>query len=71
MFGEIAWIIVVMLLVALAAFAPLGYFIYLYINKNSEPFHDADTAHEPGLEAKVVGLVDKLIAKLKGGSKGE
>jgi hypothetical protein len=40
--GGIVELLVIMVIVATAAFAPLGYFIYKYTQKNGEPFGDTE-----------------------------
>jgi hypothetical protein len=40
--GGIIELLVIMVIVATAAFAPLGYFIYKYTQKNGEPFGDTE-----------------------------
>ncbi|MEY4767835.1 MAG: hypothetical protein RL637_474 [Pseudomonadota bacterium] len=43
--GEVIEISLIMCVVASLAFAPLGYFIYLYTVKKSEPFAEHPTEH--------------------------
>ena len=40
--GGVIELVVVMLIIAGLAFAPLGYFIYMYTQKNGEPFRDIE-----------------------------
>ena len=40
--GEVIWIMIVMLIIAALAFAPLGYFIYQFTQKKAEPFGDTE-----------------------------
>ena len=40
--ADVTGIFIIMLLIASAAFAPLGYFIYKYTKKNGEPFGDIE-----------------------------
>ncbi|MSP28196.1 MAG: hypothetical protein EXR80_07230 [Methylococcales bacterium] len=40
--GEVIEISVIMLIIAIAAFAPLGYFIYKYSQKNAQPFGETE-----------------------------
>jgi hypothetical protein len=40
--GGVIELFIVMLLIAAAAFAPLGYFIYKYTQKNGKPFGDTE-----------------------------
>ncbi|WP_445367054.1 hypothetical protein ACH5Y9_18010 [Methylomonas sp. BW4-1] len=42
--GGVIELVVLMLIIAIFAFAPLGYFIYMYTMKNGEPFGDIETA---------------------------
>lgn len=54
-----------MLVIATVAFAPLGYFIYMYTSKNGEPF--GDTEPHGDHESKVLIIAERLIemAKIK------
>ncbi len=67
MFGEILEITFFMWLLALASFAPLGYFIYMYTVKNAEPF--GETEPHGDTESAISNLVDQAIALFKGTSK--
>lgn len=40
--GGIVEMLVIMLIIATVAFAPLGYFIYKYTQKNAEPFGNTE-----------------------------
>ncbi|TAL50315.1 MAG: hypothetical protein EPN89_05030 [Methylovulum sp.] len=40
--GGVTELFVVMLLIAAAAFAPLGYFIYKFTQKNAKPFGETE-----------------------------
>lgn len=40
--GDVTEMFVVMLLIATAAFAPLGYFIYKFTQKNAKPFGETE-----------------------------
>ncbi|MDD2660534.1 MAG: hypothetical protein PHY54_12785 [Methylococcales bacterium] len=40
--GGVIELFIVMLLIAAAAFAPLGYFIYKYTQKNVKPFGETE-----------------------------
>lgn len=40
--GGVVELFVIMFIVAAAAFAPLGYFIYKFTQKNAEPFGDIE-----------------------------
>ncbi|MGR8931968.1 MAG: hypothetical protein ACU836_15145 [Gammaproteobacteria bacterium] len=52
-----------MLLIACVAFAPLGYFIYMYTMKNGEPFGDIEPHGDS--ESAVLNVAEKLINKVK------
>ncbi len=54
--GSIIEISIFMLVIAAAAFAPLGYFIWKY-TKNSEPF--ADFEHKPEHHSIIDDLAEK------------
>ncbi len=53
-----------MLLIACVAFAPLGYFIYMYTMKNGEPFGDIEPHGDS--ESAVLDMAAKLIDTVKG-----
>lgn len=59
---EITELWVVMLLIALAAFAPLGIFIYRFSKKIADPLGSSGT-HE-GPESKAEALVNKILGVL-------
>jgi hypothetical protein len=40
--GEVAELFVIMFVIATAAFAPFGYFIYKYMQKNAKPFGEIE-----------------------------
>ncbi|MDD1606273.1 MAG: hypothetical protein LUO95_07645 [Methylococcaceae bacterium] len=40
--GGVTELFVIMLIIAAAAFAPLGYFIYKYTQKNAQPFGETE-----------------------------
>ena len=61
--GELIEIWFFMLLIACLAFAPLGYFIYMYTMKNGEPF--GDTEPHGDSESMVLNMAAKLIDKVK------
>jgi hypothetical protein len=52
-----------MLVIACFAFAPLGYFIYMYTMKNGEPFGDIEPHGDS--ESALLNTVGKLIDKAK------
>jgi len=57
----------IMLLVAGLAFAPLGYFIYMYTKKGGEPF--GETEPHGDSESMVLDLAESLINAVKGDKK--
>jgi len=62
--GGVIELFVIMLIVAAAAFAPLGYFIYKFTQKNAEPFGDIEPhGDSPSL---VNDLAEKAINTIKG-----
>ncbi len=64
MVGDLVWMIIVMWIVAFAAFAPLGYFIYMYTMKKGEPF--GDTEPHGDSESKVLDLAEQVVNTVKG-----
>ena len=63
--GEVIEIFVLMLLVASLAFAPLGYFIYLYVKKNSDPFAGS-AAHSDTKPSLIDEWVNKIMGRVTG-----
>ncbi len=63
MIGDVIFMYVIMLIVAGLAFAPLGYFIYMYTMKSGEPFGDIEPHGDS--ESKVLDLAEQLINKVK------
>ena len=61
--GEIIWLFIVMLVIASVAFAPLGYFIYMYTMKKGEPF--GDTEPHGDSESRLLNTVEKVINEVK------
>ncbi len=61
--GTVIEIFIAMLLIGAAAFAPLGYFIYQYTQKNGQPF--GDTEPHGDSPSKINDLAEKLISLLK------
>ncbi|MCK9609408.1 MAG: hypothetical protein M0R33_23510 [Methylomonas sp.] len=61
--GTVIELWVFMLVIACFAFAPLGYFIYMYTMKNGEPF--GDTEPHGDSESAVLNITEKLIDKVK------
>ena len=62
--GGVIELSVVMLIIAGLAFAPLGYFIYMYTMKNGEPFGDIEPHGDH--DSKVLQLAEKLIKTVMG-----
>jgi hypothetical protein len=60
--GDLTELWVVMLIIALAAFAPLGIFIYRFSNKASDPMGTHGPKHEPN--AKLEALVNLVLNPL-------
>ncbi len=66
--GTVIEILVVMLIIGAFAFAPLGYFIYKFGQKNAHPFGDTEPhGDSPSL---VNDLAEKVIALIKGKMSG-
>lgn len=63
MMGGVIELVVVMLIIAGLAFAPLGYFIYMYTQKNGEPFGDIEPHGDS--ESPLLNAVEKVINKVK------
>ncbi|MBK8814050.1 MAG: hypothetical protein IPN42_00320 [Methylococcaceae bacterium] len=66
--GTVIEIFVVMLVVGAGAFAPLGYFIYKFGQKNSQPF--GETEPHGDSPSFVNELVEKVIALVKSKTSG-
>ena len=64
MFGELFEIWFFMLIIAGVAFAPLGYFIYMYTMKKGEPFGDIEPHGDS--DSMVLDLAEQAINKVKG-----
>lgn len=62
--GGVIEISVLMLIIAVFAFAPLGYFIYMYTMKNGEPFGDIEPHGDS--ESALLNAVAKAIKTIKG-----
>jgi len=60
---SVTGLFIVMLIAAALAFAPLGYFIYIYTAKDGEPF--GDTEPHGDSESLVLNLVEKGVNALK------
>ncbi|MFZ4503001.1 MAG: hypothetical protein ACOYM1_03520 [Methylovulum sp.] len=63
--GEVIEIFVLMFLVASLAFAPFGYFIYLYMKKNSDPFAES-AAHGESKPSVIDAWVNKIMGFVTG-----
>jgi hypothetical protein len=66
--GGVAGLFLAMILIGAAAFAPLGYFIYKFTQKNGEPFGDTEPhGDSPSLvndfAEKIIGLVKGKLGK--------
>ncbi len=62
--GGVIELVVLMLIIAIFAFAPLGYFIYMYTMKNGEPFGDIEPHGDS--ESPLLNAVAKAINTVKG-----
>ncbi|WP_446809829.1 hypothetical protein ACH50O_21645 [Methylomonas sp. 2BW1-5-20] len=62
--GGVIELLVLMLIIAIFAFAPLGYFIYMYTMKNGEPFGDIEPHGDS--ESALLKAVDKVVNLVKG-----
>jgi len=60
---SVTGLFIVMLIAAALAFAPLGYFIYIYTAKDGEPF--GDTEPHGDSESLVLNLAEKGVNALK------
>lgn len=62
--GTVIELTLIMWVVACLAFAPLGYFIYVYTRKNGEPFGDTEPHgdSESGL-LNAIGKITHLVKK--------
>ncbi|WKJ89849.1 hypothetical protein QZJ86_17840 [Methylomonas montana] len=62
--GGVVELVLLMLIIAIFAFAPLGYFIYMYTMKSGEPF--GDTEPHGDSESALLTSVGKVINLVKG-----
>ncbi|WP_305909163.1 hypothetical protein Q9L42_006925 [Methylomarinum sp. Ch1-1] len=62
--GVVVELVFFMLLIAIVAFAPLGYFIYMYTMKNGEPF--GDTEPHGDSDSAVLNMAEKVVSAVKG-----
>ncbi|MEE9339480.1 MAG: hypothetical protein V3U87_15515 [Methylococcaceae bacterium] len=63
MAGDIVLVTILMWIIAIFAFAPLGYFIYMYTMKGGEPF--GDTEPHGDSNSKVLDIAEQVINKIK------
>ena len=63
MVADVVFMIVIMWIVAICAFSPLAYFIYIYSSEDAEPF--GDTEPHGDSESKVLDLADLMVHKVK------
>ncbi len=74
--GGVLELLIAMLIVATLAFAPLGYFIYMYTQKNGEPFGETEPHGDSEsfllnavgkaiTKARQIEAVDKVVAKIE------
>ena len=61
--GGVIELFFVMMVIASLAFAPLGYFIYMYTKKNGEPFGNIEPHGDT--ESPLLTAVEKAIKKVK------
>ncbi|WP_428353105.1 hypothetical protein [Methyloprofundus sp.] len=64
MVGDVFELVFFMWAIGIFAFAPLGYFIYMYTMKSGEPF--GDTEPHGDSESKVLDMAEGFIHKIKG-----
>ncbi len=60
--GSVIELFLVMMVIATLAFAPLGYFIYMYTKKNGEPFGDIEPHGDS--ESPLLNTLEKIIHKV-------
>jgi hypothetical protein len=68
--GDIAGLFIVMIVIGAGAFAPLGYFIYKFSQKDGKPFGDIEPHGDSpsmvnDLAEKVIALVKQQLTKSK------
>lgn len=61
--GGVIELMVLMLIIAVFAFAPLGYFIYMYTMKNGEPFGDIEPHGDS--ESALLNTVARTIEMIR------
>jgi hypothetical protein len=62
--GEVTELFLVMLVLAAAAFAPLGYFIYKFTQTNAKPF--GETEPHGDSPSVINDFAEKVIGMIKG-----
>lgn len=62
--GEVTELFIVMMVIAAAAFAPLGYFIYKFTQVNGHPF--GDTEPHGDSPSAINDFAEKVIGMIKG-----
>lgn len=65
--GEVTELFIVMMVIAAAAFAPLGYFIYKFTQANGQPFGDIEPHGDSpsainDFAEKVIGMIKGVVA---------
>jgi hypothetical protein len=68
--GDVTELFIAMILIGAAAFAPLGYFIYKFSQKDAKPFGDIEPHGDSpslvnDLAEKVIAFVKKQLNKSK------
>ncbi len=66
--GEIIEVSFVMWIVAVAAFAPLGYFIYIFMKGGGESFGKSNPADHSVENTKYYHVINNIMGKILGGS---
>ena len=67
MTGELVELFVIMWLIATAAFAPLGYFIYKYMQNQAKPFGETEPhGDSPSLVNDVAEAAIERVKKILG-----
>ena len=69
--GEILEITVFMWFVAIASFAPLGYFIYLFTKGDGESFGKSNPADHSIEHTKYYQVINNVMGKILGGGSGK
>lgn len=66
--GEIIEVSILMWIVAVAAFAPLGYFIYIFMKSGGESFGKSNPADHSVENTKYYHVINNIMGKILGGS---